>query len=700
MNYRSVVHNFININFAQAEKLCEQLSLSMPAELLLNCSKYYKNQQKRDPFVDELRMLDMLLSAREREGASLALTKFFVNDAFIARTYADLLDKRGQVFGELSHPCTFAEAASTAGMYIRRARGDVRRPRLLTSIENTRDCITYPDATCVAAPNSAYRMRLLPLQRTVLCEGDVLVLISPVFSDTLIEFRRKSAKILREKEVMQYVKEVATIGRDGILYELLRMTDGVQIRLPFLSPMGTTAPVTALCESFLGSTILRVAEHRWNTVTALLSKSGVRALPFATIIKEPKFVFVRDTQSSFELDTHFLRSFNKYQAVCAKLDKESALSPSSIAFGSIGPQKNKYYASKTAKKIGDVVTIDSTSCAAVSATTFEAPYKTALWSLLAPVASLCACGVPYTNQILSLSLELPSDLSDSQTAGQCFAALLGLYRAQIELGMLTSGEPIIRTHEDLEVPNLSVWASAQGIQKPNSIFTQSGSYVYAVTPTLDKDGLPNFSLLRQMLKQITQLASEGKILSCRTLAGEAITDGILKMSDTHTCVLRDPNVAAQGKLPLCLLIESSEALPLYYIGKVYPCKPLQKTTVEIPNRTDLIACEKPDVVLVASLNDSDAMALAALLEEHGANVSLFGNSPSNAPALSRAILTTQTLILGQNAKLPESQQMDFALDTLRRAGGILLSFSQNNVCEGFIPVKSGIDEEILEKICR
>lgn len=700
MNYRSVVRNFVNINFAQAEELCERLSLSMPAELLLNCSKYYKNQQKRDPFVDELRMLDMLLSAREREGESLALTKFFANDAFIARTYADLLDKRGQVFGELSHPCTFAEAASTAGMYIRRARGDVRRPRLLTSIENTSDCITYPDATCVAAPNSAFRMRLIPLQKTVVREGDILVLVSPVFSDSLIEFRRKSAKILREKEVMQYVKEVATVGRGGIMCELLRMTDGAQIQLPFLSPMGTTVPVTTLCESFLGSTILRVAEDRWNTVTALLSKSGVRALPFATITQKTKFVFVRDTHSSFELDTHFLRSFNKYQAVCAKLDDEAALSPSSIAFGSIGPQNNKYYAPETAKKIGDIVTIDSTSCAAVSATAFEAPYKTALWSVLAPVASLCACGVPYTNQILSISLELPTDLNNAKTAGQCFAAILGLYRAQIELGLLTSAEPVIRTCKDLEAPSISVWASAHGVQKPNSIFTQSGSYVYAVTPTLDKDGLPNFSLLRQMLKQITQLASEGKILSCRTLAGEAITDGILKMSDTHTCVLKDSTVAAQGKLPLCLLIESSEALPLYYIGKVHPRKPLPKAKVVIPNRTELIACEKPDAVLVASLNDSDAMALAALLEEHGAHVSLFGNSVSNAPALSRAILTTQTLILGQNAKLPETQQMNFALDTLRRAGGILLSLSQNNVCEGFIPVKNGIDEEILEKICR
>ena len=111
MTYRSVVRNFANIGIEQAQKLREQLSLTMPAEMLQFCGKYYKNQLRRDPFVDELKMLDLLVSMREREGSSLAVTEFLTNDAFVARTYADLLKKRKQLcikadrhFDRLRHP--------------------------------------------------------------------------------------------------------------------------------------------------------------------------------------------------------------------------------------------------------------------------------------------------------------------------------------------------------------------------------------------------------------------------------------------------------------------------------------------------------------------------------------------------------------------------------------------------------------------
>ena len=150
---------------------------------------------------------------------------------------------------------------------------------------------------------------------------------------------------------------------------------------------------------------------------------------------------------------------------------------------------------------------------------------------------------------------------------------------------------------------------------------------------------------------------------------------------------------------MCILIESEEVLPFCRIGKVHPFRRLPKAEIEIPERTDLIACEKPDVVIISSLTDNNAMALAAFLEERGAHVSLFTNSHEDAAALSRALLTAQTCILCSNVKLPKTKQMDFAMETLRRAGGILLSLSKTGAPEGFVSLKNGIDEEILKKIC-
>jgi hypothetical protein len=200
-----------------------------------------------------------------------------------------------------------------------------------------------------------------------------------------------------------------------------------------------------------------------------------------------------------------------------------------------------------------------------------------------------------------------------------------------------------------------------------------------------------------MLEKIAKLANEGKILSARTLVGEAVTDGIRKMSHTHTCILSNKSIAAEGKLPLCILIESEEDLPFAFVGKVQSYQVPSCDEVELPERTELIACERPDVVIVSTLADSNAMALAAFLGEQGAAVTLI--TDVNSIALPRAILTTQTLILCQGVKLPDSKQLAFAMDTLRRAGGFFLSLSKNTAMEGFISLKNGIDAKILKKIC-
>ena len=700
MTYHSVIRNFANIGMAQAEELRALLSLSMPAEMLKFCGNYYKTNLKRDPYVDELKMLDLLVTAREREGTSFAVTELLTNDAFVARTYADLLKKRKQLYPNLNRPMTFGEAANIAGEYIRRARGNTVCSTFLPSVENTRDSITYPDKTCVAAPKSAFRLRLLPFSAPSAEEGDKLVLVLPSAKDTPDDFRRNCASVLGDSHLMQYVKWISKVGNGGILKELLRITDGATVNLASLSLVGTSIPTDALCDGFVGSYILLISPHQWRTVCSLIQQNCLRACLFATIDKDSKFVFLRDKNSSFTIDSHFLHSLNRYTPVCAKLADEADLQPNSISFGGIGGGKCAYLAPDLADGIGEVVNTEVAACSAVCATPTNAYYKTALWSVLAPVTALCANGVAYSNQALSLALEFPAEMNAPEAVGSCTATLLGLYRAQAELALAAAGKVSIRADKDLKPPSISVWATAREAKKTPCTFTKSGNFVYAVSPVLDKDRLPDFAALRQLLDQITKLANEGKISSCRVLTCEAITDGIRKMSDTHTCLLSDVKVAADGNLPLCILIESGESLPFHRVGKVHPYRRLPQDTVEIPECTSRIMSYQPEIVIVSSMMDNDAMALAAYLEdEWGAHVSLFSNPADEAVNLSRAILTAQTLILCPNAILPKKEYVDFALDTLHRAGGVFLSLSKNYTPEGFISVKNGIDAKILCKIC-
>lgn len=699
MAYYSIIRNFANLGVLQYEDLRKRFSIEMPRKMLQFCGTYYKNVAKRDPALDEICMLDKLVSARTKSNASVAPVEFLTNDAFVARTYADLIKKRRALYPAANAPCTLGEAVNIATQCMRRTKGAAAVPVVL-SPENVRDSVSYPDPVAISASGSSWRQRILPLKQAALTAGDALVLVAPLAEDSPAQFRRKSVALMQNKELMQYLKGVSVVGKDGILPQLLDMTDGALIHLSALSPVESSMPATVLCEGFVGCRILRINAYQWNQVVAILANGGVRALPFASIKQEPQFVFVRDKKTAFTIDTHFLRALTQGKTVSAKLADEAAASIDTIRFGGIGGGACAYLSPDMKAEIGEVVLSGETLASASHTSPARAPFKSTLWSVIAPVAALCTCGVSREEQTLSLALEFPTDISDPYIAGNCTATVLGLYRAQAELGLPCAGGVPIRSADSLTSAAVSTWAFAMGTQKVASSFQKNGSTVYAVAPSLDHNGMPDFAALRQMLDQITKYTKEGKVLSARVLTGEAITDGIRKMSTRYSCLLQDAAVAAEGKLPLCILIESEAYLPLHRIGVVRPYKRLPRETVLLPEKSDLIACEHPDVVLVAGIADSDAMALAALLEEHGARVTLITDTEGDAVALCRAIMTTQTLILCHGVTLPQTKQLDFALATLQSAGGRMLSLDKKAAPCGFVALKNGIDAEILQKICQ
>ena len=66
MNYRSIIQNFRKLSSEQIKKLQSTLSLSMSDEALAYCVMHYSKHEGRDPYVDELRMLDALYEALGR----------------------------------------------------------------------------------------------------------------------------------------------------------------------------------------------------------------------------------------------------------------------------------------------------------------------------------------------------------------------------------------------------------------------------------------------------------------------------------------------------------------------------------------------------------------------------------------------------------------------------------------------------------
>ena len=566
MTYCSVIRNFTKITAGEAESLRARLSLSMPTETLVSCGTYYKNHIKRDPSLDELQMLDMLFAARAKEAASLTLTELLTRDDFVAQTYADMIRKHAQNFPEATHPITFGEALNTANTYLCTSKKRKKtKKHAVPHIEYLGNDAASLDASCVDSPNFAYRMH--PVSFAKPCNTDTLILVLPESSDTPDAFRCKFADALHNSELMKSVKSIATIGNAGILEQVLKITSGAEIWLSAFSVGNDPIPVTALCNHFLGCHILRVAKNTQTDIALLLKSGGMRAVPFASVIKGEKIVFVRDENSKFAIDSHFLCALSGYKAVGAKLADESAELPLPTVCSVMKEGALPVMPKRAAMQIGDAKTIDSLTCVAASAAPQKAYYKTALWSVLAPVAALCACGVPYKRQTLSLALEVPKRLSNSETIGKCFSTILGLYRAQIELALASANPTSICTNRDLNAPSVSAWTMAEKAKQTPATFVKPNSFVYALPFALDEDGLPDFSAFLKSLKLINKCARKRKILSARVVLDESILDGVVKMHNSLIFIGEETDIDLDEKIPMAILIESKKRLPLQRIGK-------------------------------------------------------------------------------------------------------------------------------------
>ena len=570
MKHYTVIRDFKNMNLSQAENLRARLSLSMSADTLTFCSNYYKTKLKRDPFLDEVKMMDMLTAAKKQVGASLSLTEYFTNDALVATTYADMLKKHKELHLEEGHPLTLAEAANVANEYLTFCRKQKKREIFHPYIEDAQNGTFYPDASCAAVANSPYRLRLLELADDAAVKKDVFVLICPAEEDNKSTFHRKVITFLQNDKLMQLVKNIATVGNGGILAELLHMANGAQIQLTALAIDGTPIAATSLCNQYSGCQILRIAKKRLKKVSAILESEGLRTIPFATSIPKPKFVFEYDEDSKFEIETHFLCSLTSYETVCAKPQYKSSRDFLTVLLDLLWNKVVSPLTLESTTQIGEVTQIDSHLCVASTATPVDEHYKTAVCSILAPVLSLCASGVPYDEQKLTVALEVPKNLSNDEVVSKYMSTVLGLYRAQMELKLTSQNSTFVQNDATASTPSIYVWAIAENAKKIPSLFTKPDSFVYAVTPAFDNDGLPDFGEFRQTLNSIAKLARKGKILSSRVLWDETIIDGIREMSSAYSCDITEKNFLNEVKLPLCILIESNKRLPWRCVGKVLP----------------------------------------------------------------------------------------------------------------------------------
>ncbi len=166
--------------------------------------------------------------------------------------------------------------------------------------------------------------------------------------------------------------------------------------------------------------------------------------------------------------------------------------------------------------------------------TEKSPYHGAYLAVVESVSKLIAAGASFEDVYLTFQEYFEKPNRDPARWGKPLSALLGGFRAQMDLGIAAIGgkDSMSGSFEDLDVPpTLVSFAVTTG--KTDEVITgefkKAGSKVVLIAPEYDANGLPVVESLKATYEKVTALMRSGKVRAAWTPTYGGIAEGVLKM---------------------------------------------------------------------------------------------------------------------------------------------------------------------------
>ncbi len=163
------------------------------------------------------------------------------------------------------------------------------------------------------------------------------------------------------------------------------------------------------------------------------------------------------------------------------------------------------------------------------------PYHGAAFAVVESVSKAVAMGVDYKKIYLTFQEYFEKLGNDPTRWGKPFAALLGAYRVQLELGIAAIGgkDSMSGSFNELDVPP-TLTSFAVSHTKADKVISQefkkSGSKLVILRAERDENDMPLFDSLKKMYDTVHTLITDGKVLSSSVVKGFGLAEVIAKMS--------------------------------------------------------------------------------------------------------------------------------------------------------------------------
>ncbi len=164
----------------------------------------------------------------------------------------------------------------------------------------------------------------------------------------------------------------------------------------------------------------------------------------------------------------------------------------------------------------------------------QSPYHGAMQAVIESVAKVIAAGGSWHQCWLTFQEYFERTQNNPARWGKPFSALLGAFKAQLELSCASIGgkDSMSGTFENVDVPPtlVSFAVSVADTKRVLSTeFKDAGDTVIRMAPVYDSNGLPDWDSVRSCFDRVETLISEGRAKAIWTVTGGGVAEGIAKM---------------------------------------------------------------------------------------------------------------------------------------------------------------------------
>ena len=384
---------------------------------------------------------------------------------------------------------------------------------------------------------------------------------------------RKLQRLFRNPDVTKMIKRCNDFGAGGVSVAIGELTDGLVIDLNAVPKKydGLDGTEIAISESQERMAVV-IAPEDVDAFMAEAAKENLEATVVADVVAEPRLKMNWNGNTIVDLSRDFLNSngapkFTDIEVeapaereaeevsdtadswtelmsnlnVCSqkglieKFDSTIGAGTVLMPFGGVYQlSPSQAMAAKIPVLKGETNTCSLMGWGYNPDISEKSPYHGAMLAVIESIAKIVAAGGTYKKCWLTFQEYFERTQNDPKRWGKPMAALLGAFKAQLEMGCGSIGgkDSMSGTFENIDVPPTLVSfavSTANADKIVSTEFKGTGSEVIMITPEYDENGLPKFDSIKECFVKVEKIISDGRANATWTNGYGGIAEGIAKM---------------------------------------------------------------------------------------------------------------------------------------------------------------------------